>query len=61
MAQPTPPPTTHTRFIPSVCVGLPSGPTKSWMKVALVQGAEQLGGEADLLENDRETVPFSRS
>ena len=29
MAQPTPPPTTQTFFLPSVSVGLPSGPTKS--------------------------------
>ena len=30
MAQPTPPPTTQTFFLPSVSVALPRGPTKSW-------------------------------
>ena len=31
MAQPTPPPTTQTFFLPSTGVGLPRGPTKSRM------------------------------
>ena len=32
MAVPTPPPTTATRFRPSVSVARPRGPTKSWRK-----------------------------
>ena len=59
MAQPTPPPTTQTFFLPSVSVGLPRGPTKScryspcclWLSFSVV---------APTVWTMMVTVPFSR-
>ena len=60
MAQPTPPPTTQTFFLPSVSVALPRGPTKScrqspsfrWLSFSVV---------APTVWTMMVTVPFSGS
>jgi hypothetical protein len=52
MAQPTPPPTTQTFFLPSVSVALPRRAYKILQAVALLQLVELLGSGAHGLHDD---------
>ena len=52
MAQPTPPPTTQTFFLPSVSVALPRGPTKSCRQSPSFRWLQLLRGGAHGLDDD---------
>ena len=60
MAQPTPPPITHTRSTPSISVGLPKGPTKSAIYSPSPFVASSIV-DAPTAWNMMRTVPAARS
>ena len=61
MAQPTPPPTTHTRFTPSsMWVGTPRGPTKSLMSSPTFRSPSSMVVSPTFWKM-MVMVPFSRS
>ena len=59
MAQPTPPPTTQTFFLPSVSVGLAERADEILQAIALLLVAQLFGGGADGLDNDGDGALFA--